>query len=291
MTKISFRHRKLDRLFSRISHRIFGKIFRSRRRHEHLESRVFRAQKKHLLEKLTLKNKIFIVLAVVVIGGFFGFTKLSGFFDVEKVSVARSSLDLPIDAIENSVRALALGKNIFAIDEIVLADSVRELRPDIARVVISKKYPREIAVEVFKYPIVAEIKTNSESVFVNENGFRVVGDSPDRDTLILTLGESLDFSDPEKRVLDPAWLEFIRESVFYFESLTDLQILTVKYFPNSQEVHLKNELNFDIWLDFASDFREQLSKIVAAAELLRIGEQRFEYIDLRIRGKIFYKLK
>jgi cell division septal protein FtsQ len=271
--------------------RFFGKIFRPRRRCEHLESRVFRAQKKSVLEKLTLKHKIFIVLVVVALGGIFGFTKLSSFFDVEKVSIARSSLDLPIDAIETSVRELAVGKNIFSVDENALADAVRELRPDIARVAISKKYPREISVEVFKYPIVAEIKTNSESIFVNENGFRVVGDNPDRDTLILTLGESLDFSDPEVRVIDPARLAFIREAVFYFESLADLQVLSVKYFPISQEVHLKNELNFDIWLDFASDFREQLSKLAAAADILRIGEQKFEYIDLRIRGKIFYKLK
>jgi len=291
VTKISFRRRKLDRFFSRISRRFFSKIFRFRRRREHLESRVFHSQKKDFLEKLTLRRKIFIVLVVVAIGAFFGFTELSGFFNVEKVSVARSSLDLPIEAIENSVRDFALGKNIFSVNKDSLAEVVRELRPDIARVEIFKKYPREISVEVFKYPIVAEIKTNSGSIFINENGFRVVGDSPDRNILILTLGEQIDFSDTQKRILDPARLEFIREAVFYFESLTDLQILSVKYFPISQEVHLKTELNFDIWLDFISDFQNQLGKIAAAADSLKIGEQKFEYIDLRIRGKIFYKLK
>ena len=245
-----------------------------------------------MLEKLTPRQKISIVLVVVALGGFFGFTKLSGFFDVEKVSIARSSLDLPIDAIENSVRELALGKKHFR----ARRKCARRRRPRIATGHrAGSSFPKNIRAKspsrFFKYPIVAEIKTNSESIFVNENGFRVVGDAPDRDTLILTLGEDLDFADPEVRVLDPARLEFIRGAVFYFESLTDLQILSVKYFPISQEVHLKNELNFDIWLDFASDFREQLSKIVAAADLLQVGEQKFEYIDLRIRGKIFYKLK
>ncbi|MCK5472182.1 hypothetical protein KAI54_03275 [Candidatus Gracilibacteria bacterium] len=154
---------------------------------------------------------------------------------------------------------------------------------------IHKKYPCEIAVGVFKFPIVAELRSNSESIFLNANGFRVLGDAPDRDTLQLTLGEEIDAVDLEKRVIDPAHLDFIRDAVFYFEALTDLKILNTKYFPISREVYLKNEKNFDVWLDLTRDFREQLNKLVVAADLLKISEKKYEYIDLRIRGKIFFR--
>ncbi|MBU1089591.1 FtsQ-type POTRA domain-containing protein [Patescibacteria group bacterium] len=279
--QVSFRQRRVNRFFSR--------LFR-RRRNSHLESRVFHAQKK-FKNLLTLHQKIFLVLAIFAFGSLVGFTYFSGFFDVQKVSVARSSLDLPLEEIELSIRELAFGKNIFGIEKDLLARAVRELRPDIARVEVHKKYPREIAVEVFKFPIVAELRSNSESIFLNENGFRVFGDASDRDTLQLTLGEEIDFADPEKQVINPAHLDLIREAVFYFEALTDLKILNTKYFPISREAHLKNEKNFDVWLDLTQDFREQLNKLVAAADLLKISEKKYEYIDLRIRGKIFIKSK
>lgn len=238
---------------------------------------------------LTLRQKISLVFMVSALGALIGFTHFSGFFDVAKVSIARSSLDLPLEAIELSIRELTFGKNIFSVDENLLAEAVRVVQPDIARVEIHKKYPREISVEVFKFPIIAELRTNSESIFLNENGFRVFGDTPDRDTLQLVVGEDFDFSDPAVRVIDPVHIKFIREAVFYFESLTDLKILNTKYFPISREAHLKTEKNFDVWIDFASDFRTQIQKLIVAADVLKIGEQKYEYVDLRVRGKIFYK--
>lgn len=279
MTRVSFRQRKLNRFL--------GRIF-SRRRREHLATRVFQAESR-VKRLLTVRQKIYLVLVVLAIGAIIGFTQFSGFFNVAKVSIARSSLDLPLENIELSIRELAFGKNIFSIDKNLIAEAVKTVQPDIARVEVRKKYPREISVEIFKFPIVAVLKTNSESIFLNANGFRVVGDVPDRDTLQLTVGEDFDFEDPTVRVIEPMHLEFAREAVFYFESLTDLKILNTKYFPISREIHLKTEKNFDVWLDFASDFRTQIDKLVAAADLLKIGERKYEYIDLRVRGKIFYK--
>ncbi|MFH0776943.1 MAG: hypothetical protein V1936_05045 [Patescibacteria group bacterium] len=281
MTRISFRQRKLNRFLSRIF---------CRRRQEHLSARVFQAEK-NWRSLLTPRQKIGIVLGVIALGGLIGFTRFSGFFDVAKVSIARSSLDLPLEAIELSVRELAFGKNIFAVDSDLLAEAVKTVQPDIARVAIHKKYPREIQVEVFKFPIVAELRSNDGSIFLNENGFQVVGDSADRDTLQLTLGEDVDLSDPTVRVIDPKYLAFIREAVFYFESITDLKVINTKYFPIAREAHLKTEKNFDVWLDFASDYRVQINKLVAASELLNLTEKKYEYIDLRVRGKIFYKPK
>ena len=280
--KVSFRQRKVNR--------IFGRIFRQRRK-QHLESRVFHAQKR-FKNLLTLRQKIFLILAIFMIGGIIGLTYFSRFFDVQKVSVARSSLDLPLEKIELSIRELALGKNIFSVEKDLLAQTVRELRPDIARVEILKKYPHEIQVEVFKFPIVAELHIGNEKIFLNEKGFEVRGDSPDRDTLQIALAEEFERAEDEQQpFVFEHHLNIIREAIFYFESLTDLKILNTKYFPVSRELHLKNEKNFDVWLDLDQDFRDQLHKLVEAADVLKINEKKYEYVDLRIRGKIFFKSK
>lgn len=247
-----------------------------------------------------MRQKVVVVLLVFITGALIGFVHFSGFFLVQKVSVLRSSLDLPLSEIELAVRDLALGENIFSVDAAVLQDEVREMRGDIARVKIRKKYPREIQVEVFKFPIVAELGVGSEKMYLNEKGFEVRGDAPDRDTLRLVLGEELpvateaedeEAAEVDRPIIPEDYLNLIREAVFYFESLTDLKILNTKYFPISREAHLKTEKNFDVWIDLTQDFRTQLNKLVTAADLLQIFEQRYEYIDVRIRGKIFYKSK
>ena len=131
--------------------RICARIFR-RRRCENLNSRVFRA-KARIKEILTLRQKVLLIVSVLVVGGVIGFSQFSGYFDVTKVTILRNSLDLPIEDIELTVRELAMGKNILKVDSDFLATAVKELRPDTAKVQITKAYPNEIQVEVFKYPI------------------------------------------------------------------------------------------------------------------------------------------
>lgn len=218
-----------------------------------------------------------------------GFGQYSGFFDVKKVTILRNSLDLPTEDIELSARELVLGKNIFQVDTALLIKAVQQLRPDTSRVVIHKVYPSEIQVEVFKYPIVAELRSGTEPIYINEKGFRVFGESPDKDTLQLALGENLDLKDSKKQIIDPEYLASIRESVSYLESVINLKVLNTKFFPISREVHLKTEKNFDVWIDLTQDYRTQIDKLAAASEVLQLETKSYSYIDLRIRGKIFYK--
>lgn len=289
--KISFRQRKVNRLFSH--------IFKKRRK-QCLEARVFQAQRR-FKNLLTVRQKMILVFVVFGIGSIIGFTIFSGFFNVKKVSIARSSLDLPLAEIELSIRDLALGKNIFSVDKNLLQKVVMEMREDIFRVKIRKKFPCEIQVEVFKFPIVADLGVGDEKIYLNEKGFETKGDFLDRETLHLVLGEDIpqpnnvegeeDSESPKQQIISEGHLNFIREAVFYFESLTNFRILNTKYFPISREAHLKTEQNFDVWLDLNYNFRSQLDKLVTVADVLKIEEKKYEYVDLRVRGKIFYKPK
>ncbi|MFA5352326.1 MAG: hypothetical protein WC304_03550 [Candidatus Gracilibacteria bacterium] len=268
--------------------RAFARFFRSKRRTEHLNTQVFRPSAR-LKNLLTFRQKVLLVVTVVVVGVVIGIGQFSGIFDVKKITILRNSLDLPTEDIELSVRELALGKNIFQVDTAFLAKAVQELRPDTSRVVVRKAYPAEIQIEVFKYPIVAELRVGTDPVYINEKGFRVFGESPDKDTLQLTLGENLDMKDSKKQIIDPKYLADIRESVNYLESVINLKILNTKFFPISREVHLKTEKNFDVWIDLTQDYRAQIDKLVEASEVLQLDTKSYSYIDLRIRGKIFYK--
>lgn len=280
--KPSFRSR------NRLS-RFFARIF-SKRRKEHLVSRVFQVAPR-LKSSMNSRQKLILILSVVAVSIIVGFVKFSGFFEVKKVTILRSSLELPLQEVEAKVNELVFEKNIFSIDTASLQKAIRDLVLDASRVEISKNYPAEIQVEIFKFPIIAELRLGTEQIFLNENGYQVTGELPSNDILTITLGENLELEDLQRQLVEPQHLSAMRDAVFYFESLTDLKVLSVKYFPVCREIHLKASENFDVWIDLTSDYRSQIDKLKIASEKLNLENTGLEYVDLRIRNKIFYKEK
>ena len=227
-----------------------------------------------------------IFILVVSVAGFIFF---SGFFSVKRVSVERNALDLPTAELEKLVGKYAFGKNLLSIESNQLAAELKKIRPDIARVIVRRELPATLVVEVLKYPIIAEIRIGSDRILVNENGYRVIGDSAEPGTLILTLGETLDISDQKKRIAAPEQLIRLREAVEYASALLDQKITSINYFPIAREAHLLTANKTELWIDLTHDHRSQLDKITTASKELNLATTHYLYLDLRIRDKIFYK--
>lgn len=268
--------------------RRFVPRFLLERRQQHARARVFHSTPR-TKQALSTRQRLTVVLVVIMVGSSIGLTYFSGSFNVQKVSVLRSSLDLPLEEIEQLVSEQAFGKNMFKLDLVRLEKDIRATRPDIARVEIEKQYPSTLQVAVYKYPIVAELRIGTERIFINENGYRVDGETPDRDTLTLTLGESMQLDDPSQQIVRPTHLIAMRDAAFYFEALLDIPLLAVRYLPAAHEAHLMIEGNTTIWIDLTADYRTQLNKLTQANSQINLGETKYEYIDLRVRNKIFYK--
>lgn len=261
-----------------------------RRRNTHLSTKVFRPTNR-LKSLLNTRQKMFLVLSVIVIGAGVGLVYFSGIFIVDEVIVERSSLELPIEEIEVKVRELALTRNIFQVDRGAIEDSIKKDYRDVASVKVNKDLPSTVRVTVVKFPIVAELRMGDERIFLNEKGYRVFDAAPDRDTLQLAAGEELDLGDTKQQIITPDQLKMIQNAALYFDHLTGIKVLNLKYFPIAREIHLKVDGNFDIWLDLTDDYQAQLEKLIQAGDALDLKEGKYEYIDLRIFGKIFYKEK
>lgn len=262
--------------------------FLSARRNQHARARVFHSTPR-TKNILSARQKIAVVLTVMVIAAGIGLTYFSGSFNVQKVSVLRSSLDLPLAEIEQLVTEQAFGTNMFKLDLNQLKKDIKATRPDIARVEIEKKYPSTLQVAVYKYPIVAELHIGTERMFINENGYRVDGETPDRDTLTLALGESMQIDNPKQQIVRPDHLIAMRDAAFYFEALIDIPLLIVRYLPAAHEAHLIIEGNTSIWIDLTSDYHTQIDKLVQANNEIHLSKEKYQYVDLRVRNKIFYK--
>lgn len=264
--------------------------FLRRRRNLHLTSKVFRAEPR-LRELISSRQKVLLILSVLIIATLLGLMFFSGFFTIQKIVVERSSLELPVETIEKSIRDLALNQNIFLVDKSAIKAKIQELYPDIARVDVSRQLPATLQIVIFKFPIVAELRMGTERIFLNEKGYRVYDTTPDRDTLQLVLGEELDLSDSSKPIVSTGYMQTIKAAANYFSTLTKLEILNLKYLPTARELHLKAEGNFDIWLDLNRDYKGQLNKLIQAQDLLDLTNKQYEYIDLRIPKQVFYKEK
>jgi cell division septal protein FtsQ len=258
------------------------------RRTDNLSTKVFRTAKRDIF---SLRQKILGVAVFILIITVAGFIFFSGFFSVKRVSVERNSLDLPTAELEKLIGKYAFGRNLLAIEGDKLAADLKKIRPDIARVIVRRELPDTLVVEVLKYPIIAEIRVGSERILINENGYRVIGDSVEPGTLILTLGETIDLSDPKKRIAAPEQLIRLREAVDHTSALLDEKITAIRYFPIAREARLVTAKKTELWIDLTQDHRTQLDKITAASRILNLKTTNYLYLDLRIRDKIFYKKK
>lgn len=275
-------------LFSQNRLKGFCARFTRKRRDSRLESLIFQKSSRVIQEfAWTKKIKLFSILILTF--SLIGFVHFSGFFAIKKISLQRSSLDLSLTEIERVAQKLALNKNLLYFQKTELVEALKNLRPDIARIEVTKKFPAELAVSIFKFPVVAEIQTNAaEKIFLNENGVRVFDEFPASDLLILTIEEDLDLTDPKQVLIEPEYLTRIREAFFYFEATLELPVILVKYLPTAREVHLKTE-NFAVWLTLSLDLRSQIDKFFAALEVLDLEQQSYQYFDLRPQHKIFFQ--
>jgi hypothetical protein len=66
--------------------------------------------------------------------------------------------------------------------------------------------------------------------------------------------------------------------------------MAFEYRAVERELYLKTS-NFTLWLDLTKDAVSQLNKMKKALGELNLSKGSFEYIDLRVANKIFYKRK
>lgn len=255
------------------------------RRSERLSEKQFVARARDKSPWQT-RQTLVVAAVIAIISAGLGFAFFTQYFNVSKVSVLRSSLDLPLEEIQQLVGEHAFGQNMLRLDVTQLTEDIKATRPDISRVEIEKQLPRTLQVKVIKYPIVAELRVGGERILLNENGYRVDGQTPDRDTIQLVLGEKHDVSDLTVQVVKPDHLVAMRDAAFYFAALMNRPVLHTSYFPMAREAHILTEGNTEIWIDLTEDYRTQLDKLTQGGEQVNLSLQP-RYVDLRIRNKIF----
>ncbi len=160
--------------------------------------------------------------------------------------------------------------------------------PQIEDIIIKKKYPDTILV------IIKETKPSiiwisaGDKYFISDRG-EVLGEAADEN-----LPEIFDAANIKpkigERVASPTFINFIKIIYEKFEGVTGTKIARINIFDILSDVHVLSTDGWTVYLDSSKDIDTQLSNLIRVLEeAKKDGTKNIEYIDMRVKGKIFYK--
>jgi cell division septal protein FtsQ len=89
-------------------------------------------------------------------------------------------------------------------------------------------------------------------------------------------------------VIQEEYMNYILDTVHYFNNLFKMQVRGIEYLPIAREIHIKTDSNIVIWLTMENDYKEQIDKLHTIYETAELDKEDIAYIDLRAREKVIY---
>ncbi len=223
----------------------------------------------------------------------------SQYFLIERISISDENIDN--QGLGEEVKAKIadqIGQNLLFINPTDLDLKIKEAFPELEQVTTSKNYPNEIVIEFSEYPLVANVISESKNIkksyIINSIGY-AIKENLENTSLPYIRIKSEEPVNTENPVIEGTKLQYILETVSYFEDKFGMRVVEVDYRKIPREIHLLTEKDFYIWIDIQRPYEEQLKKLKKAIVKLDIYNDPLAYIDLRIAGgsgdKIIYKRK
>ncbi len=266
-----------------------GKTYQTRgfQRIKKKPTRIFRRIGKSL--SLAFFLAIFILL--------FYWLFFSGFFKISEIEIVNETFENEIltERIHENLENL-MDKNIFFVKTEKVENQILDSFPELEEIKAKTKYPSTLTITFQQYDLVANVINQSsvikKSYIINSIGYIVREDfeNPSLPYIVIKSDEPIN---TETQAIEAKRLNYILESIEYFQDKFGMRVIEVEYKPIPREVHILTERDFKIWLDIQHSYESQLRKLKKAVIKLDIHRENLEYIDLRIAGgsgdRIIYK--
>lgn len=244
---------------------------------------------------------LIIGVGVLLLSGAF----FKGYFALSQIKLKRMDFRVDIEEIAPTVQGFR-GQNLVFVSKKQIAQELMERHPYIKDVEIEKSYPRAILLNISTYPIklrwkmkiqeedlVKNTKEIKERVyFINKVGKISSGSSEDEDAFLIE-EQNIHKQEPEKNMLiiEEGALNEILGSKGLLEEIMQISVVRAEYFRYAREIHYLTENNISIWMDFATPHEEQIKKLYNVLAEVEILKESLAYIDLRVKGRVYYKKK
>lgn len=240
-----------------------------------------------------LKRILYLGIAIFLIYLLF----FSPYLLVSEIYIAEENIDnIALGEELKAATKSEIGKNLIFVDTNELNTKILDHFPQLENLQISKDYPKSLKISFTEFPLVANVNNEApnlkKSYIVNSMGYAIKEDLKSTALPYITIksSEPLNTANP---IIEAQKLNYILDTIIYFEEKFGMKVKEMIYKPSAREVHIVTEKNFAIWLDIEKSAQDQLKKLKKALVKLNIFNDPLLYIDLRIAGgngdKIIYK--
>lgn len=195
--------------------------------------------------------------------------------------------------IENEMESI-IGRNIFMVDTLDLADKLKKKFTTISKIEVKKMFPSSLMISVEEYKpaiILRKGQLQTEEYLLNQAGF-VMKQRPysglDAEYLVV-LSTDQDYTPVVgDQLMSEKTVDFIYRASNLFEEKVGIRIVSIWFLSREHEVHMWSEKYFKVMMSLDRPVEDQIDEMIKALSEFR-SYREFEYIDLRIKNKIFIK--
>lgn len=249
------------------------------------------------------------ILFLVLFVGLFYFLFFSEWLTIERVLVEgnqNTDKKLILDSVEpylhKKVLSVFPSNNFFFVREGAIKNEIIDNFRRISSVKIKKEFPDTVVLQIEEKKAVLLFCNGKGCLWVDEDGYsynqssysEAVSDSSD-----VTIVEDTSQSDllVGQGVTDATYVSFVNDLKNEFEKITQKQILKISTpILSAREIRVETMENWIIYLDVDSGLKRSTGLLEEVLKQIKEkeGEEKskcLDYIDLRVRDRVFYKIK
>lgn len=229
------------------------------------------------------------VMAVLAMTLFIGVALLSPLFHVKYFVVERTSPFADPLLVEETLHDL-YGKNLLFINEQDVVAVLKKKMPELRDIETTIDWPRTLLVRVGTAKPVYNIFNIESANFsvIAEDGI-VLSQQAIEGLPTIKIRQRVEPVEPRERLFTSEQLQKIREAEGILDADLRLPIKAVEVLFAANELHLISQNDMAIWIDLNASVSEQLQKLKTAAQEIRLYQDAFDHIDLRIQQQLYWE--
>lgn len=246
--------------------------------------------------EINYKKYIIFSLIIILLGGLFYLIFMSGYF-VEKDVILTNNKTITKDNFLQEINPILhkniLSNNLLFFTSQGLASEIAAKMPEIKSARVKKKWPDKLEIEILEREPILIWQTGSDRYLVDQDGIAYSKDITNV-SLPLVVDESKKPVGMNKKFLTEKFIYFTKFLKELFTPRTGLNIESINLQESTLEASVKTKEGFTILFDttrYPEVQIENLNRILADIKNKGENVADVEYIDLRLKEKIYYKIK
>lgn len=231
---------------------------------------------------------------VILIGGLIYFVFLAGFFEVKNIILLNNRF-LTQKEVESVLDSILRKKffnfefnNILFINSKTAENLLVQNYPNLSSVKITKKLPNTLQVEVSEREGVIVWDSGDGKYLVDEQGV-VFSEYSGENNLPKVVDSKKLPVELNSRIIMDNFVSFVLDLVGKLPRETNIVIDSIIIPESTYDIWIKTKEGFDIYFDVTRSLNAQLGKLKILLKEIEDEINNLEYIDLRIKDKVFYK--